>query len=49
MAKHKWLVGGVTFVDEVPKLASGRIQRKIMREGSKADVKILEREVKSRF
>jgi 4-coumarate--CoA ligase len=26
LAKHKWLVGGVTFIDEVPKLASGKIQ-----------------------
>ncbi|KIM99958.1 hypothetical protein OIDMADRAFT_42856 [Oidiodendron maius Zn] len=49
VAKHKWLVGGVTFVDEIPKLASGKIQRKVMREWSKADAKILEKEVKSRF
>ena len=31
VAKHKQLVGGVAFVDEVPKLASGKIQRKVMR------------------
>ena len=49
VAKHKWLVGGVTFVDEVPKLASGKIQRKTMREWSKADAKILERKIKARF
>ena len=49
VAKHKWLVGGVTFVDEVPKLASGKIQRKVMREWSKADAKILESKTKSRF
>ena len=49
VAKHKWLVGGVTFVDEVPKLASGKIQRKVIREWSKADAKILEKEIKSRF
>jgi 4-coumarate--CoA ligase len=49
VAKHKWLVGGVTFVDEVPKLASGKIHRKTMREWSKADAKILEMEIKSRF
>jgi 4-coumarate--CoA ligase len=41
VAKHKWLVGGLTFVDEVPKLASGKIQRKTMREWSKADAKML--------
>ena len=49
VAKHKWLTGGVTFVDEVPKLASGKIQRKTMREWSKADAKMLEKEIKSRF
>ncbi|RDW77741.1 acetyl-CoA synthetase-like protein [Coleophoma cylindrospora] len=49
VAKHKWLVGGVTFINEVPKLASGKIQRKTMREWSKADAKILEGTVKSRF
>lgn len=49
VAKHKWLVGGVTFVDEIPKLASGKIQRKVMREWSNADAKILEKKVKSRF
>jgi acyl-coenzyme A synthetase/AMP-(fatty) acid ligase len=41
VAKHKWLVGGVTFVDEVPKLASGKIQRKVMRDWAKADAKML--------
>ena len=49
VAKHKWLTGGVTFVEEVPKLASGKIQRKTMREWSKADTKVLEKETKSRF
>jgi 4-coumarate--CoA ligase len=42
-------VGGVTFVDEVPKLASGKIQRKVMREWSKKDALILEKETKSRL
>ncbi|KAK3116454.1 hypothetical protein LTR53_003180 [Teratosphaeriaceae sp. CCFEE 6253] len=37
VAKHKLLVGGVAFVDEVPKLASGKIQRKVMREWAKRD------------
>ncbi|CAG8951394.1 hypothetical protein HYFRA_00007307 [Hymenoscyphus fraxineus] len=49
VAKHKWLVGGVTFVDEVPKLASGKIQRKVMREWAKADREVLERVVRARF
>lgn len=37
VAKHKWLTGGVVFIPEVPKLASGKIQRKIMREWAKRD------------
>jgi 4-coumarate--CoA ligase len=37
VAKHKFLTGGVVFVDEVPKLASGKIQRKVMREWAKRD------------
>lgn len=49
VAKHKWLVGGVTFIDEVPKSASGKIQRKVMREWSKADAKLLEKQTKARF
>ncbi|KAI0160644.1 4-coumarate-CoA ligase [Xylariaceae sp. FL1272] len=37
VAKHKYLNGGVVFIDEVPKLASGKIQRKTMREWAKRD------------
>ncbi|KAG7151195.1 putative acyl-coenzyme A synthetase like protein [Verticillium longisporum] len=37
VAKHKRLTGGVVFVEEVPKLASGKIQRKTMREWAKRD------------
>ena len=37
VAKHKRLTGGVVFVDEVPKLPSGKIQRKVMREWAKRD------------
>ena len=43
VAKHKQLVGGIKFVDEVPKLASGKIQRKVMREWSKRDAQELEK------
>lgn len=35
VAKHKYLTGGVVFVDEVPKSAAGKIQRKILREWAK--------------
>lgn len=37
VAKHKRLVGGVAFVPEVPRLASGKIQRRIMKEWAKRD------------
>ena len=42
VSKHKRLVGGVVFIDEVPKLASGKIQRKTMREWAKRDAMELE-------
>lgn len=41
VSKHKQLVGGVRFVDVVPKLASGKIQRRIMREWAKRDAPAL--------
>lgn len=37
VAKHKQLVGGVVFIDEVPRLQSGKIQRKVMKEWAKRD------------
>ena len=37
VAKHKHLTGGVIFVDEVPKSAAGKIQRKTLREWAKKD------------
>ncbi|KAK5726182.1 hypothetical protein LTR17_012997 [Elasticomyces elasticus] len=43
VAKHKQLVGGIQFVDEVPKLASGKIQRKFMREWAKRDAVVIEK------
>jgi 4-coumarate--CoA ligase len=42
LAKHKWLVGGCVFVDEVPKLASGKIHRKTMRDWAKRDAAVVE-------
>ncbi|KAF2646696.1 4-coumarate-CoA ligase 2 [Massarina eburnea CBS 473.64] len=39
VAKHKQLSGGVAFIKEVPKSASGKIQRKILREWAKNDAK----------
>ncbi|KEF56735.1 uncharacterized protein A1O9_06925 [Exophiala aquamarina CBS 119918] len=37
VAKHKHLRGGIAFVDQIPKLASGKIQRKVLREWAKRD------------
>lgn len=39
VATYKRLLGGVRFIDEVPKSASGKIQRKIIREWAKEDAK----------
>jgi 4-coumarate--CoA ligase len=49
VAKHKRLVGGVAFVEEVPKLASGKIIRKLMKEWAKRDAPILEGKMKARL
>lgn len=32
-AKYKWLRGGIVFVDQVPKSPSGKILRRVMKEG----------------
>jgi 4-coumarate--CoA ligase len=45
VARHKQVVGGVAFVDEVPKLASGKIQRKLMRDWAKRDAPMVEKEL----
>jgi 4-coumarate--CoA ligase len=37
VAKHKRLIGGVAIIAEVPRLASGKIQRKVMKEWAKRD------------
>lgn len=37
VAKHKQLVGGIQFVDEVPKLQSGKIKRALVKEWAKRD------------
>jgi 4-coumarate--CoA ligase len=49
VAKHKQLVGGIVFIDEVPKLASGKIVRKLLKEWAKRDAPILEGKVKARL
>lgn len=37
VANHKRLRGGIVFVDEVPKSASGKILRRILKERAKED------------
>ena len=37
VAKHKRLAGGVQIVDEVPRLASGKIKRKVLKDWAKRD------------
>jgi 4-coumarate--CoA ligase len=49
VARHKWFVGGLQFVDEVPKLASGKIVRKLMREWAKQAVGQMEGRIRSRL
>lgn len=40
-AKYKWLTGGVGFVDEVPKSASGKIQRVVLRRWADRDDRVV--------
>lgn len=49
VARHKRLAGGVSFIDEVPKLASGKIVRKLMKEWAKRDAKEVEATIKARL
>ncbi|KAL8991897.1 MAG: hypothetical protein Q9169_007554 [Polycauliona sp. 2 TL-2023] len=42
VAKHKYLTGGIVFVDEVPRAPSGKILRKVVRERGRRDERFLE-------
>jgi 4-coumarate--CoA ligase len=42
VARHKSLVGGVVIVPEIPKLMSGKIQRKVLRQWAERDLKAME-------
>ena len=41
LAKHKQLVGGIVFVDEVPKLQSGKIKRTVVKDWAKKDAQTM--------
>jgi 4-coumarate--CoA ligase len=47
LARHKWLEGGAVFVDEVPRLASGKIKRKVMKEWAKRDAEAIDDRAKA--
>jgi 4-coumarate--CoA ligase len=49
VSKHKRLVGGVKFVDTIPKLASGKIVRKVIKEWAKEDAQILAGKIPARL
>lgn len=49
LAKHKRLTGGVSFVNEIPKLASGKIVRKEVKKWAKLDAESEESKVKARL
>jgi ribosome assembly protein SQT1 len=35
-ARHKWLKGGVEFIDVIPKSASGKILRRLLKDQDRA-------------
>lgn len=49
VAKHKQLVGGIEFVDEVPKLQSGKIMRKVVKEWAKRDAEKMNKASKAKL
>ena len=49
IARHKALVGGVVLVPEIPKLMSGKIQRKVLRQWAERDLKAMEGDEKARL
>ena len=38
-ARHKWLAGGVEFIDVIPKSASGKILRRMLRDKEREKTK----------
>lgn len=48
-AKHKHLTGGVVLVDSIPRLLSGKIQRKVVKEWAKKDAQALQAKSKAKL
>lgn len=42
VVKHKQLVGSIVFVDEVPKLQGGKVQRALVKQWAKGDAERME-------
>jgi 4-coumarate--CoA ligase len=49
VAKHKQLVGGIVFVNEVPKLQSGKIMRKVVKDWAKRDAEKMNGQAKAKL
>ena len=47
-ARHKWLAGGVEFVDAIPKTPSGKIQRRLLRDRERVERQVLASAPKNR-
>ena len=49
VANHKKLRGGIKFVDEVPKSASGKILRRVLKEDAKKEMEAMNKKLKAKL
>lgn len=49
ISTHKYLTGGIAFVDEVPKSASGKNYREVLREWAKRDATTFDPQLSSKL
>lgn len=49
VARHKQLVGGISFINEVPKLQSGKIMRKVLKQWASRDASAVGAKVAARL
>ena len=47
--RAKWIDGGIEFLDEIPKSASGKILRRVLKEGEKRKLKIEKTKIVSKL